>query len=186
MNQAPLRILVYGVTGSGKTTFARAVAERLDLHLILADDLAWGPDWQQHPKEVQLERIDAATARDRWILDSMYGFWMPVVQPRVDLVLGLDYPRWLSLSRLLRRTAHRCLTGEQCCNGNRETWRQAISRDSIIGWHFKSFAKKRARMRQWEAEGQKILRFRHPVEAAAWLNRLNRESALNLGPDQAV
>ena len=186
MSQPPLRILVYGVTGSGKTTFARAVAQRLDLNLILADDLAWGPDWQQHPPEVQLERIDAATAGDNWVLDSAYGFWLPVVRPRVDLVLGLDYPRWLSLSRLLRRTAHRCLTGEPCCNGNRETWRQAFSRDSIIGWHFKSFANKRDRMRQWEAEGQKVVRFRHPREAAAWLNNLNRESALNFGPHQTV
>ena len=51
-------------------------------------------------------------------------------------------------------------------NGNTETFREMVSRDSIIRWHFRSFTRKRARMRAWAAdpEGPPILLLRHPRE----------------------
>ena len=64
----------------------------------------------------------------------------PGAAARADVVLALDYPRWLSLLRLLRRTARRLRSGERICNGNTETLRGVVGRDSIIAWHFRSFA----------------------------------------------
>jgi adenylate kinase family enzyme len=40
---AAQRILVYGVTGSGKSTCATRIASALDLPLTLVDDLTWEP-----------------------------------------------------------------------------------------------------------------------------------------------
>ncbi len=90
----PHRVLVYGVTGSGK--------------------------------------IGDIVAGERWLLDSSYGAWLDLVLPRVQLVVGLDYPRWLSFGRLLRRTVSGAVTKEPRCNGNVETWRNMLSRDSIL------------------------------------------------------
>lgn len=59
--------------------------------------------------------------------------------PRADLVVALDYPRWLSLGRLLRRTARRMVTREPICNGNVERVRDTLGRDSIIAWHFRTY-----------------------------------------------
>jgi adenylate kinase family enzyme len=39
----PSKILVYGVTGSGKTTLARQIGERLGLPWHSVDDLTWEP-----------------------------------------------------------------------------------------------------------------------------------------------
>jgi hypothetical protein len=113
-------------------------------------------------------------AGERWLLDSSYGDWLGFVLPRVELVVGLDYPRWLSLSRLVRRTVSGAITGEPRCNGNVETWRNMLSRESIIRWHFQSFARKRERMRAWAAssDGPEVLLFRHPRELEAWLATL--------------
>ena len=47
----------------------------------------------------------AIAAQDCWVLDSAYGGWRDLVLARAELVVALDYPRWLSLSRLVRRTA---------------------------------------------------------------------------------
>ena len=58
-------------------------------------------------------------------------------------------PRWVSLQRLVRRTFARLIDGRLVCNGNRETLRQILSSDSIIVWHFKSFRRKRQRIRHW-------------------------------------
>ena len=45
------RILIWGATGSGKTTLARRLGEALNLSVIELDDLFWQPDWQETPAE---------------------------------------------------------------------------------------------------------------------------------------
>jgi hypothetical protein len=48
----------------------------------------------------------------------------------------LDYPRWLSLGRLIRRSVRRIHSQEPAGNGNRESWRRLLGEDSIVRWHF--------------------------------------------------
>ncbi|WP_210650491.1 hypothetical protein [Nocardioides sp. SYSU D00065] len=125
---------------------------------------------------MQREVIGEIVAGERWLLDSAYGAWLDLVLPRAQLVVGLDYPRWLSLGRLVRRTVSGALTGEPRCNGNVESWRNIVGRSSIIRWHFASFARKRDRMRAWAAssEGPLVLLFRRPRQLEAWLETLER------------
>ena len=46
---------------------------------------------------------------------------------RTELIVGLDYPRWRSLGRLLRRTLMRAVDHRQICNGNTESFGQAFT-----------------------------------------------------------
>ncbi|MFC6021130.1 adenylate kinase [Plantactinospora solaniradicis] len=167
----PSRILVYGVCGSGKSALARQLAERLDLPLYPVDDLTWEPGWVQVPKPLQRQRIAAICDRDAWVLDAAYGNWMDVPLGSVDLIVCLDFPRWVSLSRLLRRTAGRLLARTPVCNGNRESFRMLLSKESIFRWHFTSFGRKRQRMRQWHSDpgGIQVLLFRSPRAVTRWL-----------------
>ena len=141
------RILVHGVTGSGKSTAAEAIAARTRLPLTLVDELTWQPGWVPVDGDEQRRRLAGVVAQERWVLDAAYGAWLDVVLPRVELVVGLDYPRWFSLQRVVRRTVMRALDKKPICNGNTQSLRGILSRDSIVGWHFRSFARKRARMR---------------------------------------
>ncbi len=160
------RILVYGVTGSGKSTAAQRIAEAWTLPLTLVDELTWLPGWEPVDAEEQRRIISAITATDRWVLDSSYGDWLPFVIPRTQLIIGLDYPRWLSLSRLVRRTVMGAITKQPRCNGNVETWTQMLGPRSIVRWHFASFARKRRRMHAWAADpgGPDVLLLRSPRE----------------------
>jgi hypothetical protein len=90
---------------------------------------------------------------------------------RADLVVGLDYPRLLSLSRLLRRTAVRMVDRQEICNGNHESWRSVFAGDSIVKWHFTSFRRKRAEIRRLAAarSGPPVIRLRRPAQARALL-----------------
>jgi len=168
------RILVYGVTGSGKTTMARQIAARTGLPWHEADNLTWEPGWLVVPVDEQRRRIAAICAGERWILDTAYGAWLEVPLARVELIVALDYPRWRSLGRLVRRTLLRNLDHKPICNGNTESLRQTFSRNSIILWHFQSFARKRDRIRAWaaDASGPDIVRLTSPAAAQRWLGSL--------------
>lgn len=176
----PRRILVYGVTGSGKSTAAQRIAAATGLPLTLADELTWLPGWEPVPEAAQRETFAAIAAGERWVLDTAYAAWLDVVLPRADLVVCLDYPRWLSLQRLLRRTISRAIDQQPICNGNTESWRGMVSRDSIIMWHFRSFARKRARMRSWARApggGPRVVLFSRPRRLEAWLPALEESAA---------
>jgi adenylate kinase family enzyme len=126
------RILVYGVTGSGKSTLARSLGEVLGIPATSVDDITWSPGWVLMPKGEQIAHFDHLTRGDAWILDHAYGAWCDLARERADLVVALDYPRLTSLGRLLRRTASRLIDRREICNGNRESVRSLVSRQSIV------------------------------------------------------
>lgn len=168
------RILCFGVTGSGKSTMAVALGDRLGLPVTLVDDLCWSPGWVQRSRD----EIDASVlpilAGDAFVLDTVYGFHNEHALASVDVIVGLDYARVVSLARLVRRTARRIRTREPVCNGNVETLRLALARDSIIGWHFRSWRSKRERMRRWHADAAapSVLLLGRPADADRLLAEL--------------
>jgi adenylate kinase family enzyme len=167
----PRKILVYGVTGSGKTTMAERISRVTGLRWHSVDDLTWEPGWVAVPSEEQRRRIAAICAGDEWILDSGYSSWVDIPLSRADLIVALDYPRWLSLSRLIRRCLRRIVDRRPICNGNRETLGLLFRRDSILVWHFRSFARKHRRIQAWSTDpsGPRVLRFRWPRQAERWI-----------------
>ena len=171
------RIVVYGVTGSGKSTLAARIGQRLGLPYHPVDDLMWEPGWVEVPPEVQRERIAAVCRGDEWVIDSAYGIWRDIALRSADLIVGLDLPRWRSLSQLVRRSVVRTVRRTEVCNGNTESWRALLSRkDSIIVWHFGSFGRKRDWMRAWAADPAMppvvLLRSRREIER--WLATADR------------
>jgi adenylate kinase family enzyme len=168
------RILVYGVTGSGKTTLARQIGERSGLPWHSVDDLTWQPGWVAVPDQEQRRRIAAICAGERWVLDTAYGKWLDLPLERAQLVVGLDSPRLLSLQRLIRRTVVRAINRRPVCNGNVESLRFAFSRDWIVYWHFRSFKRKRKRMQEWAADqsAPATVLLRSPRQTRQWLDAL--------------
>jgi adenylate kinase family enzyme len=165
------RILVYGVTGSGKTVLAEQLSAVTGLAWHSVDDLTWEPGWVEVPKDVQRRRIAEICAGDEWILDTAYGKWLDIPLGRAELIVALDYPRWFSLQRLLRRTVTRAVRRTEVCNGNRESLKVALSKDSIVAWHFQSFANKHRRIQRWvdQPGGPAVVRFTRAKQADAWL-----------------
>lgn len=167
------------MTGSGKTALAHRIAEIAGLPCHSADDeIGWLPNWVERPRDEQRQLASAIADAERWVLDSAYGHWRDVVLPRTDLIVALDYPRHVSLARLLRRTARRVLTGEPACNGNRETLRLALSSESIVLWHFRSFAGKRTRIADWLADptAPPLVRLTSPGQTERWLTQLEHST----------
>jgi adenylate kinase family enzyme len=169
----PRRILIYGVTGSGKSTLAQKLSCVTGLPLYLVDEYCHLPGWIDVPAEQQRRRFEAICAQPEWILDSAYGSWLEVPVQRAELIIALDYPRWLSLGRLLRRSIHRAWTQQPVCNGNYESFARMFCSNSILLWHFQSFDRKRRRMRRWHRERpQEVVRFTRPRQTDAFVASL--------------
>ena len=168
------RVLIYGVTGSGKTTLAERLSQATGLPWHSVDELAWEPGWVTVADDEQRRRFAEICAGDTWILDTAYAKWLDVPLASVDTIVALDYPRWVSFGRLVRRTVARARDKKAICNGNFEDWRLVFSRESILIWHFRSFARKRARIRGWVAEGRNVVVLKSPRATDAFLAGLRR------------
>ena len=80
------RVLVAGISGSGKTTFAREVAGRAGLPFHEMDALYHGPGWV--PLETFADDVDRISRGDRWVFDSHgYEQVRDLVWSRADTVV---------------------------------------------------------------------------------------------------
>ncbi len=131
------QIVIYGVTGSGKTTLARRLARELGLRHVELDSLYHGPGWTPTPPEefrakVQKE-LDASPAG--WVADGNYTAVRGFLLPQADTVVWLRLPWRVSYSRMLRRTFSRAITRKELWNGNKESLRlMFFDKESLLLW----------------------------------------------------
>jgi adenylate kinase family enzyme len=168
------RVAVIGTSCSGKTTFAAALAARLQAPHIELDALHWRADWIPAPRENFRQAVAAATAADRWVSDGNYSMVRDLVWRRATTVIWLDYPFPTVLSRALYRTMRRALLREELYSGNRETLRKAfLSRDSILWWVLTTYRRGRREFpglfEQPDFAHLETIAFRRPRDAEAFL-----------------
>ena len=97
------RVLVIGISGAGKSTFSRALAEKTGLPLIHLDSEFWRPGWRITPREEWRARVAELVTREAWIMDGSYGASLDLRLPRADGVMWFDYPRHVCLCRAVWR-----------------------------------------------------------------------------------
>lgn len=133
------RVSVVGVAGSGKTSLAAALGERLGVPVTELDSIVWtGTDWQPVAADELRERFDQISNGDRWVIDGYYGeLTETAIWPRADTVVWLDLPRRLVLVQAARRSVRRIVRREELWGGNRESLRDLVSWDpqrSVLRW----------------------------------------------------
>jgi len=115
------RVAVGGETSAGKTTFARALASRLDVPAIELDALFWGPNWTKPAPDVFRARVAEQIAQEAWVVDGNYSATRDLVWARADTVIWLDPPFRVLLWRLFLRTNRRIWSREELWTGSRNT-----------------------------------------------------------------
>jgi adenylate kinase family enzyme len=129
------RVAVIGsASGNGKTTFGRALAERLGVPFVEVDALNHGPNWTEATGDELRGKVEPIVATDAWVLDGAYmGKLGDLVVGSADTIVWLDQQVWVWLPRLVRRTLGRVIRREELWNGNRESFRMSfLSGDSVI------------------------------------------------------
>lgn len=87
------RINVVGTSAKGKSTFSKALAEKLNLHYIELDNLFWLDDWQECPDEVFFAKIESEVqkAAQGYVIDGNYTRAIPVNGQKLILSFGWSY-----------------------------------------------------------------------------------------------
>jgi adenylate kinase family enzyme len=97
------RILVIGSGGSGKSTVAKEIADRLRLPLVHLDAFYWHPGWRATETSAWERVVRELIAAPCWVMDGNYGGTLDIRVERCDTVVFLDTPRVVCLWRVLKR-----------------------------------------------------------------------------------
>ena len=135
--QGKRRILVCGLTGAGKTTVGKKIAESLSLPLVELDGLLWLPEYRQRTDEDFRAQIRVTLGRypEGWVAaGNLIRPSDGMVFREADAIVWLRMPFPLTFWRLLRRTTMRILTGYRYpVSGDRTLIRREFfSRRSLI------------------------------------------------------
>ncbi len=90
-NSEPMRVVILGNAGSGKTTLARRLIGDRDVALLPLDDIAWNPGPERKPPAESVAAVSQfIDAHEEWIIEGCYGDLVQAALPRCTELLFLN------------------------------------------------------------------------------------------------
>ena len=97
------RVLILGCPGSGKSTFARALAAKTGLPVVHLDNIWWRADGTHVSREAFDRALDGLLRGEQWIMDGNYRRTMEVRLRAADTAIFLDYPESVCMDGIRAR-----------------------------------------------------------------------------------
>ena len=85
------KIHIIGGAGSGKTTLANLLSDRLSYPCFDLDQIGW----RDHHKvflDDRIEAIEEIISRPNWITEGVFLWWTDALLDAVDVIVWLDIP----------------------------------------------------------------------------------------------
>ena len=184
MDDPPRRIHIVGVSGTGKSTLARQVADILDLPQLELDEVFWDADWTFRDLDDAraIVRTFLADNPTGWVIDGVWtrrldGLLDTHTPDGPDVVVWPDHARRTVMFRVTRRTVLRGVRREVIWHGNRENPRDWFRRDpdkNIIRWAWVMYPETRDRMQARIDAGEPVLRLAGQRAVDDWLRSLKQ------------
>lgn len=137
------KINVIGTSGTGKSTFSAALAEKLGCEYIELDAIFWQDDWQETPDDELFAKLTERLSQPAWVLDGNYTRTIPIKWREADTVIWLNYGFFTVLFRAIKRAITRIVSKQKLWDtNNTETLGRLFSKDSIVWWTIKTHGKR--------------------------------------------
>lgn len=181
----PIRIVITGTSGAGKTTLARAIAAQLALPHIELDAINWQAGWRdlvRHDPPEFIRRVTEAAAMKQWVADGNYGLVRDLLWRRATHLVWLDYDRPVVMRRVVVRSLSRAVTRTELWpgTGNRERWWFLLQASHPIRWAWNTWRRRRTETEEWLARPEfahlVVFRLRRPREARGLLTVLTGDN----------
>ena len=88
-----MRVLVFGNSGSGKSTYARALSEREQVPHLGLDTIVWEPDnvaVLRAPAAIRASLQQFLDTHDTWVIEGCYGELVEAAAPRATELVFLN------------------------------------------------------------------------------------------------
>lgn len=113
-----MRVLVFGNSGSGKSTYARALSEREQVPHLDLDTIVWEPDQVavlRAPAAIQASLQAFLDAHEHWVIEGCYGEFVEAAAPHATELVFLNPGLEACLANNARRPwePHKYATPEQ-------------------------------------------------------------------------
>src|SRR3990167_6853203 len=91
------KVLIIGISGTGKTILARKLSDFLKIPITHYDELVWGKCWQEIDEKIVERTLEKVVKKDRWIIEGYIQPAAKIKLEKTDRVIYLDYSGFQAL-----------------------------------------------------------------------------------------
>ena len=95
--------MIFGRPGSGKSTFAYTLGQKIGLPLYHLDKYFFQSHWQERDEQDFMRLQNKMVQSQEWIIDGNSTRSLETRWARADLVLYFNFPKTLCLYRIIKR-----------------------------------------------------------------------------------
>lgn len=176
-----MRVVVYGTSGSGKSTFAAALAKARAMPCVELDLINWLPGWVDRNKTDLagfITDVETAIANENWVATGSYGRVRERLWVRATDLVYLDLPRHVIMRQVIGRSLQRASSGKDVFPGCQENWARLLTAEHPIRWAWSTYHGRRATFDRMTKElafaHLRIHRCKSRTEVTATLNALSQ------------
>ena len=99
------KVVVFGLTASGKTTLAKKVSKILKTKIYHTDDFAYKKKWTiKSTKEEFMTKLQKTIKKNRWLVEGVHSEWVADAVKKADLVVFINPGKIIMARRAMRRS----------------------------------------------------------------------------------
>src|ERR1700733_4526706 len=99
------RILIIGINGAGKSTFAKELGKKLNREVIHLDSVYYTSGWQEahQTRDEWKQKVRELASREKWIIDGHYNSTLNIRLPAADTIIFFNFNKFRCLYRICKR-----------------------------------------------------------------------------------
>jgi len=116
-----MKILVVGHSSSGKSTFAKRLAQHYQIPILHIDKVYFGPNWSRRDKDQVEHEVMDFMQQDQWLIDGLYRRYATDRFDACDQLFIFDFNRFKCLyGAIIRRIKYHNKNRDTIADGCKE------------------------------------------------------------------